>query len=155
MKTSSSTTRPAVLSICSNDTIGHTRQLLLEAAGYHVETIANVRDMRGACRRRTFQLIIVCHSLKKDAKQFIAGNGKVLCPRTPILELCRFGPEMATGHHLIYPIRSRSCDVLNPSLDRQHSKRELESPVASRCVVDPSSYAATFSNAPDLSPCLA
>lgn len=103
MRTDSSTTRAAVLSICSNDSIGHTRQLVLEAAGYHVETVANVRDMRGACRRHTFQLIIVCHSLKKEAKQFIAANGKVLCPRTPILELCRLAPEMATGHHLVYP----------------------------------------------------
>lgn len=103
MKTTSSSTDAAVLSICSNDSIGQTRQLLLESAGYYVETVANVRDMRTACRRHTFQLIIVCHSLKKDAKQFIAATGNILCPRTPILELCRIAPEMATGLHLIYP----------------------------------------------------
>jgi hypothetical protein len=59
--------------------------------------------MRAACKRKTFQLVIVCHSLKKDAKQFIAANANLLCPRTPILELCRVAPEMATGHFLIYP----------------------------------------------------
>lgn len=104
MKSSPSTTRrAAILSICANDSIGQTRHLLLEGAGYYVETIGNVRDMRAACRRRSFQVIIVGHSLSKAAKEFIAANAHVLCPHTPILELCRVAPQMATGHFLIYP----------------------------------------------------
>ena len=98
-----SKTHAAVLSICSIDSIGHTRQLLLESAGYYVETVANVRDMRAACRRQTFQLVIVCHALEKGVKQFIGANASLLCPRTPMLELCRVAPEMDTGHFLIYP----------------------------------------------------
>ena len=76
---------------------------MLERAGYYVESVANIRDMRAACRRHTFQLIIVGHSLNKATKEFIAANAHVLCPRTPILELCGAAPEMGTGHYLTHP----------------------------------------------------
>ena len=93
----------SLLSVCLNDSIRHTRHLLLQNAGYEVESVLNVRDLRSACKRRKFDLVIVCHSLDSRAKQFLGANMWLLCRNTPVLELCIVSPEMKTGHHLINP----------------------------------------------------
>jgi hypothetical protein len=101
MGTNSASARQAVLSVCLNDSIRHTRHLLLELAGYNVESVLNCRDVRSACRRRDFALLITCHSLQPAVKKFLAAYSNLLCPRTPVLELCLVSPEMKTGHYLI------------------------------------------------------
>lgn len=95
--------RRAVLSVCLNDSVRQTRHLLLELAGYDVESVLNTRDVRSACRRRRFALLIACHSLKTDVRKFLAAYSNLLCPHTPVLELCLVSPQMKTGHYLINP----------------------------------------------------
>jgi hypothetical protein len=97
-----------VLSICDDQGILQSRELLLKHEGYDVESVSSRQSIEPD-RIRTFHVAILCHSLNPNRARRIAeklrkGNGAIRVLRVQTFH---------TGLDCVY---DRSCDVFpNPS----------------------------------------
>ncbi len=91
-----------ILSVSDNDALRITRHMMLANKGYHVVSVANLRELRVTLKSGDFDLVILGVSLDGPAKREMAGSIRQLCAEAQILELCRISPEVPDAdHHLI------------------------------------------------------
>ena len=76
-----------VLSIGSNPSVMHTRQLLLEQEGHTVVGATNEKALAAACELITFDVAVLSQTFSPKVKQHIAFLIREHCPGIKVLEL--------------------------------------------------------------------
>ena len=79
---------PRILSISYDKALSQTRALMLSRAGFEVESAVGFITAIEACKERTFDLVILGHSIPTKDKSAIIRQLKEVCA-TPILALQR------------------------------------------------------------------
>ena len=83
-----------ILCISATEAILQTRKLLLERHGYAVIPALNFRDVEQACKDGKFDLALVGHDLEAKIKKALGLKIREHCSGVPILEMCRYSPEI-------------------------------------------------------------
>jgi DNA-binding NtrC family response regulator len=83
-----------ILCISANGPILQTRKLLLERNGYEVVPALNFREVEEACHASHFDLALIGQDIEAKIKKALGFKIKELCAGTPILEMCRYSPEI-------------------------------------------------------------
>jgi hypothetical protein len=83
-----------ILCISATEPIMQTRKLLLERNGYEVLPALNFKEVEEACKARKFDLALVGHDIEAKIKRALGIKIREFCPVTPILEMCRYSPEI-------------------------------------------------------------
>lgn len=93
--------RPArhILSLSYDVALLDSRRLLLEQAGYQVTSVVGVDAALDACRQRTYDLVIIGHSIPSAHKQKLIEQLRAVC-QTPVLGLQRSGERMENADHV-------------------------------------------------------
>ena len=106
-----------ILCIAATEPILQTRQLLLERNGYQVVPALNFRQVEEACREGNFDLAVVGQEIEAKIKKAIGIKMRELRPQAPILEMCRYSPEIEGSHFTVSDspeeLLTSIADVLN------------------------------------------
>jgi len=79
--------RPRILSVGDDSILLYSRRLILETAGYAVESArGNLATVEQALLR-DFDLILLCHSITEDAVHHIVEASTRIAPQTPLLQI--------------------------------------------------------------------
>jgi DNA-binding NtrC family response regulator len=82
------TTPTSILTISRDQTLQHTRTIILERAGYSVSAALNDKDAVGFVEvPNNLRLVLMCHSVPETSRVFLAARIKELKPKLPILML--------------------------------------------------------------------
>ena len=79
---------PRILSISYDTALLHTRAMLLSREGFEVESAVGFSAAIQACKKGTFDLVIMGHSIPPEDKSAIIKQLRAVCS-TPILALRR------------------------------------------------------------------
>ena len=93
-----------ILSISDDETLGETRQLLLESAGYLVVTVGSHLPL-GVTFVRAFDAAILCRSLHSDCAVRLSERLHRYHPQIRVLRIRRMIPELNAGYDGV-------CDTL-------------------------------------------
>ncbi len=76
-----------ILSIGDDSTLLYSRRLILETAGYFVESArGDVAAVEQILLRR-FDLVLLCHSIAEDVVNYIVEASTRIAPQTPLLQI--------------------------------------------------------------------
>jgi len=81
-------TMPRILSISYDKALLHTRAMMLSREGFEVESAVGFSAAIQACKKGTFDLVIMGHSIPPEDKSAIIKQLRAVCS-TPILALRR------------------------------------------------------------------
>ena len=91
--------RPRILSVSYDPSLLQTRELLFTSEGYRVESLVSISDAIAACLARTFDLVVVGHSIPLEERKVLVNEIRGFCS-TPILALSRPGePPLPEADH--------------------------------------------------------
>jgi CheY-like chemotaxis protein len=90
-----------ILSICYNQAVLYTRELLLRREGYEVESAHSYSSAIYACQHGAFDLVILGNSIPQGDKQHIISMIRTVSS-TPVLSLClpHAGPLKSADYNL-------------------------------------------------------
>ena len=74
-----------------------TRAMLLRSEGYEVRMAENVTAAAEACRKASFDLVIIGHSIPSEDQVELSAIVRQECPGVPILVIIRSESEDAAG----------------------------------------------------------
>ncbi len=88
---------PRILSVSYDDRLLQTRHMLLQGAGYEVNSCLGLGECLMHCGRGNFDILVIGHSIPYDHKQLIAAAFRRTC-EAPIISLRRnAGEEVVYG----------------------------------------------------------
>jgi hypothetical protein len=91
--------RPRILSVSYDPSLLETREFLFAGAGYRVESLVSISDAIAACLARTFDLVVVGHSIPLEQRKVLVKEIHGFCS-TPVLALSRPGePPLPEADH--------------------------------------------------------
>jgi len=77
------TEKPRILSISSDSALLRTRHMLLESAGYNVESVIGPVSGLELCKRNGYQLLILGHSIPVPDREKLVEEFRSNCRRSP------------------------------------------------------------------------
>ena len=83
-----------ILCVANTEAILETRKLLLQQHGFNVVPALNFRDVEQACKLQDFDLVLVGQTFEPRIKKAIALKIREHCRDVPIVEMCRYSPEI-------------------------------------------------------------
>jgi DNA-binding response OmpR family regulator len=86
--TGAKTTARRILSVTYDPSLATTREMLFSSIGLHVTSALTLEDAIGLCQNKSFDLIVVGHSIPIDRRQLMV-KGLRRCCDAPILALYR------------------------------------------------------------------
>ena len=82
--------RNRILSLTYDPSLARTRELLLTSAGFEVSTFLDVAEAIAACKNRSFDLVVLGHSIPLAERRTLVKEVRSKCA-TPVLAMLRHG----------------------------------------------------------------
>lgn len=121
-------TRPnKILSVCPDRTLGETRRIALEEAGYDVVDVQNRLDAVLASALYRFDLVILCHTIDLKEALLLANDLTSILPETTILDLGNL--QVALQRPILSP--SMLLDAVERVLANKRRKKPEKSEASS------------------------
>ncbi len=112
-----------ILSVCYDESLLHTRRLLLQSAGYSVTSAFGLRESLYHCRKGGFELFILGHSIPQADQQLLIAEFRGSCP-APILSLRRpTDPDVAGANYHVDPDPESILNIVAEILGDAMAKR--------------------------------
>ncbi len=103
--------RVRILSVSYDPSLAHTREMLFTSVGFEVATFLDVHEAIAACQSRTFDLVIVGHSIPLPQKKTLLRELRRLCA-TPVLAMVRHGePRLLEADYFFDPLENPALFV--------------------------------------------
>lgn len=103
--------QPRILSLSYDSTLARTREMILSAAGFQVATYTDGEQAVQACRRHSFDLIVIGHSIPLKERREMLTRVRALC-QTPVLALLRHGEAPLTGADYVFDASQSPVQLL-------------------------------------------
>jgi DNA-binding NtrC family response regulator len=79
---------PHILSVSRDEKLLHSRQLVLESAGWHVVGIMDTDEALRRLAEQGFDAVVLGHSIPSAERMLLAQKMKVVRPDVPIVMMC-------------------------------------------------------------------
>lgn len=100
-----------ILSVSYDSTLARTREMILSAAGLQVATYTDAEDAVQSCRRHSFDLIVIGHSIPLSERRDLLTQVRRLC-QTPVLALLRHGESPLPGADFVFDASQSPVQLL-------------------------------------------
>lgn len=100
-----------ILSLSNDSSLARTREMLFVGAGFQVSTYMNTALAIQACRRESFDLIVIGHSIPLIERRNLLKEVRSLCD-TPILAMLRHGEAPLPGADYMFDSSQNPAHLL-------------------------------------------
>lgn len=84
---------PLILSVSRDERLLHSRQMVLESAGWHVVTTMDTMDALRWLAEQDFHVVVMGHSIPAAERVSLAQKMKLIKPDVPIVMICIQGDD--------------------------------------------------------------